>query len=149
MFSESMSAHLHELLGSMNLSYQYYAKEKGLYSIQIEYMIQKLFELLNSKHFPLQDFIEKIEEMNKNIEITKETITIDNKKEEDLFGTHYMYMRSMTFAQLQMTVSIAERILNQRYFIQFYQVDDEEAGLIKNFLKTTIAFLSKFSKTTI
>jgi triphosphoribosyl-dephospho-CoA synthetase len=151
MFSNSMSAHLHELIGSFNLSYQYYAKEKGIYSIQLEYIIQSLYELINNKdEFNIQEFIEKIELMYASLNEKENKLQVeDPNKEDDLFGTSYMFMKSMTFAQSQMTVAIAERILNQRYFIQFYELEEEQAAVIKKFLKSIILFLNRFSKTTI
>lgn len=150
MFSNSMIAHLHELIGSINLSYRYYEQEKGMSSVELKYIIENLYNLISKKStFNINTFIENLEKLNEELEIIRTQYKNENPEEDTLYGVSYMYMKSMAFAQLQMTVAIAERILNQRYFNQFYQLEPQQEHIIKNFLNILVLFLNRFSKTII
>jgi hypothetical protein len=52
----------------------------------------------------------------------------------------------MAYSQLQMTKSIGEKILHQRYFNQFYEVKEEEALYIKAFLEATVLFIESYAE---
>jgi hypothetical protein len=144
MFSDALTANLSEVLGSINLSYQYYLKEEGQESIQLEYVIQTLYELLKKQDLKIT---------NEYVKTLKEYVSIiSDLQKKDLFknvsndssDVQSFYKKGLGYSQLYMSIAICDRVLNQRYFIQFYQVNDEEANYIKNLLTATIIFLKNF-----
>jgi hypothetical protein len=125
MLSRVLLAHLNELVSSVNLSYQYLLKEQGLQSLNLEYIIESLYELTTSSKE-----IEKIENFTKNIEKIKENLPKENIKED----LKYFYMKSMTYSQFFMSMAICERIMNEKEVLDNQHLTDYLLS-IKSFLK--------------
>jgi hypothetical protein len=132
MLSRVLLAHLNELVSSVNLSYQYFLKEQGLQSLNLEYIIESLYELTtNYKE------IKKIDDFTKNIKKIKDNLPKENT-EEDL---KYFYMKSMTYSQFFMSMAICERIMNEKEVL--------ENECLTNYLLSIKSFLKDFSKVVI
>jgi hypothetical protein len=132
MLSRVLLAHLNELVSSVNLSYQYFLKEQGLQSLNLEYIIESLYELTtNYKE------IKKINDFTKNIKKIKDNLPKENT-EEDL---KYFYMKSMTYSQFFMSMAICERIMNEKEVL--------ENECLTNYLLSIKSFLKDFSKVVI
>jgi hypothetical protein len=137
MLSRVLLAHLNELVSSVNLSYQYFLKEQGLQSLNLEYIIESLYELTTSSKE-----IEKIENFTKNIEKIRENLPKENLPKENIKeDLKYFYMKSMTYSQFFMAMAICERIMNEK------EVLDNQH--LTNYLLSIKSFLKDFSKVVI
>ena len=144
MFSKALLAHFNELISSLNLSYQYdYAQIKHE-SIHLQIVINKLYEIIKTENLTkTNEYIYTLKEFSNKFK----SLESKDKFDDLLVGKEEtpIYNKSMAYCQLQMTKAICERILHQRYFIQFYQVQDDEANYIKSFLEGTILFLDSYA----
>jgi hypothetical protein len=145
MFSKTLLAHLNELISSLNLSYQYDYAHTKQESIHLQIAIQKLYELIKTQD--LQKTNEYINNLKNFVNAFK---ALDTKDKFDGLLVHkeqkQIYNKSMAYSQLQMTKSIGEKILYQRYFNQFYEVKEEEALYIKAFLEATVLFIENYAE---
>jgi hypothetical protein len=129
MLSKVLLAHLSELVISVNLSYQYFLKEQGLQSLNLEYIIESLYELTTN----CKD-IETIEGFTKNIEKIKQNLP-EESIEEDL---KYFYMKSITYSHFFMSIAICERVINEKEVL--------EKHYLTNYLLSIKSFLKHFCK---
>jgi hypothetical protein len=147
MFSDALKSNLSEVLGSINLSYQYYLKDEGHRVLHFEDIIQKLYEIIKKEDLSLtNDYIKILQSFINDIEplIKKDPLNSLIKSNSGIDELDTFYKKGLAYSQVFMSISLSQRVLNQRYFLQFYQVDDEQANHIKNILKSTIIFLQKF-----
>ena len=147
MFSDALKSNLSEVLGSINLSYQYYLKDEGQRVVHFEDVIQKLYEIIKKEDLSLtNNYIEILQSFVNELDplIKKNPLNSLIKNNSDTDELKPFYKNGLAYSQIFMSISISQRVLNQRYFLQFYQVDDEQANHIKNLLQSTIIFLQKF-----
>jgi hypothetical protein len=145
--SEIMVAHLNELLYSINLLYQYNMAEQNNDSIHLRLVIVSIYEVIKSKDL---NILNKKTEMIANAidqilsvkEEENEVEKIINKDSED--DIRFLFRKGMTYSQGKMSKSLCEVIIHQRYFLQYYQMNDMEVEAIKKFLKIVSLFLDKY-----
>jgi hypothetical protein len=125
MLSESLLANLKELVASLNISYQFFMKEENFESINIETLIDILYEVSNSNQ------LTKIEIFNKKIQQLIEGI----ESEENILQTS-LYTKSIVYSYFYLTISICDRIINEKDLITYIEV--------KNLLIKVKEFLFKF-----
>jgi hypothetical protein len=125
MLSESLLANLKELVASLNISYQFFMKEENFESINIETLIDILYEVSNSNQ------LTKIEIFNKKIQQLIEGI----ESEENILQTS-LYTKNIVYSYFYLTISICDRIINEKDLITYIEV--------KNLLIKVKEFLFKF-----
>jgi hypothetical protein len=125
MLSESLLANLKELVASLNISYQFFMKEENFESINIETLIDILYEVSNSNQ------LTKIEIFNKKIQQLIEGI----ESEDNILQTS-LYTKSIVYSYFYLTISICDRIINEKDLITYIEV--------KNLLIKVKEFLFKF-----
>ena len=125
MLSESLVANLKELVASLNVSYQFFMKEENFESINIETLIDILYDLSNSNELTkIEIFHKKIQQLIEGVE-----------SEENILQTS-LYTKSIVYSYFYLTISICDRIINEKDLITYIEV--------KNLLIKVKEFLFKF-----
>ena len=148
--SEIMVAHLNEILYSMNMLFQSYLNEHNHESINLRIGMTSLYEFIKNKD------INTLNKSTKEIaDITENIISVLNKGKtelDNLINTapdndknfRGLFTHGLTYSYGKMSKSLCEVVIHQRYFLQYYQIDDIQADAIKKFLKVLSLFLDKY-----
>lgn len=145
--SDNMVAHLNELLYSMNMLYQSNLKEQGHESTNLRVVITSLYEFIKNKN--LDSLNKSTKEVNNMTQNILETLNknkfigefISSNEDEDF---KKLFMQGMSYSYGKMCQSLCDVIISQRYFLQYYSMEDFEANTIKDFLKQVSLFLENF-----
>lgn len=145
--SNIMLAHLNELLYSINLSYRAYVDEELSNDIQLKEVMVSLYEVIKNPEDSVvkqktQRVISIIDNIIKAENLVKNSLS-DFEEQDDI---RFLFRRGTTFGRVQIAKNLCDVIINQRYFLQYYALEDYEANTIKTFLKAVSMFLDKFSR---
>jgi hypothetical protein len=143
-----MEAHLNELLYSINMLFQSYLNEHNHESINLRIVMTSLYEFIKNKDInTLNKSIKEIGDITQNIiDILNKNKTeldnlLDSNEDKDF---KRLFMQGLTYSYGKMAKSLSDVIITQRYFNQYYSIEDFEAEAIKKFLKIVSLFLDKF-----
>jgi hypothetical protein len=147
--SDIMLAHLNELLYSINLAYKANLEDEGIESILLRDVMTSLYEVIkNPKEELIKQKTEKLINTTKTIiQVKEEAIDeLDKILITDNDDIKFLFREGTAFARMQMCKSLCDVIVNQRYFLQYYTLEEFEAVEIKNFLKALSIFLDSYSR---